>query len=51
MNEIVKSLEYEKNKRIAFTYELGEIAEKRKAKTSLERAKKFVTKINEMINC
>ncbi|MEK6857626.1 MAG: hypothetical protein AABX39_03485 [Nanoarchaeota archaeon] len=40
-DELIEEYFYEKNKRSTFTYEMGEILVKSKAKTSLERAQKF----------
>jgi len=47
--ELVESYLYEKGKRGRFTYEMGEIAMKNKARTSLDRAKKFNEEIRKMI--
>ena len=39
----------EKDKRSRFTYEMGEIAMQNKAKTSLERAKRFNEEIRKIV--
>ena len=46
---LVEDYFYEKGKRGRFTYEMGEIAMKNKALTSLERAKKFNEEIRKML--
>ncbi len=48
--ELVEDYFYEKRKRAKFTYEIGEIAMQEKAKTSLERAKKFNEEIRKVLN-
>lgn len=47
--ELVDDYFYEKQKRGKFTYELGEIAMQEKAKTSLERAKRFNEEIRKLM--
>lgn len=49
-DELIEEYFYEKNKRSTFTYEMGEILIKSKAKTSLERAQKFRREIKKIIN-
>lgn len=46
---LVEDYLYEKDKRGRFTYEMGEIAMKNKANTSLERAKKFNEEIRKIL--
>ena len=46
---MISDLNNELVKRKRFTYDLGEIAEKKKAKTSFERAKSFVKEIELML--
>lgn len=48
--ELVEDYFHEKRKRAKFTYEIGEIAMQEKAKTSLERAKKFNEEIRKILN-
>jgi uncharacterized protein (UPF0332 family) len=48
--EMISDYSSEKEKRSKFTYEIGEIAMKAKAETSLERAKKFNEEIRKMLN-
>lgn len=48
-DELIEEYFFEKNKRGAFTYEMGEILVKSKAKTSLERAQKFRREIKKII--
>lgn len=47
--ELIESYFYEKEKRASFTYEMGAIAMQNKAKTSLERAKRFSEEIRKLI--
>lgn len=47
--EIISDYSNEKEKRAKFTYELGEIAMKNKAETSLNRAKKFNEEIRKIL--
>ncbi len=47
--EIISDYSHEKEKRSKFTYEIGEIAMKAKAETSLERAKRFNEEIRKML--
>ena len=47
--ELIESYFYEKEKRASFTYEMGAIAMQNKAKTSLDRAKKFSEEIRKLI--
>ncbi len=47
--EMISDYSNEKEKRSKFTYEIGEIAMKAKAETSLERAKKFNEEIRKML--
>lgn len=47
--KLIEDYFYEKNKRSKFTYEMGEIALKNKANTSLERAKKFNQEIRKIL--
>ena len=47
--ELVKDYFYEKKKRSDFTYEMGLLAIKTKAQTSLERAKRFNEEIRKII--
>ena len=48
--EMISNYSNEKEKRSRFTYEIGEIAMKSKAETSLERAKKFNEEIRKMLS-
>lgn len=48
--EMIEDYFYEKRKRAAFTYEIGEHAIESKAKTSLQRAVKFNREIRRMIH-
>lgn len=48
-DELIEDYFYEKNKRGAFTYNMGETLVKSKAKTSLERALKFRREIRKII--
>ncbi|HNZ52321.1 MAG: hypothetical protein BWY36_00671 [Candidatus Diapherotrites archaeon ADurb.Bin253] len=48
--EMINDYSNEKEKRSKFTYEIGEIAMKSKAETSLERAKKFNEEIRKMLS-
>lgn len=48
--ELIEDYFHEKRKRAKFTYELGEIAMLEKAKTSLERTKRFNEEIRKMLN-
>ncbi len=47
--ELIESYFYEKEKRSAFTYEMGVITMQNKAKTSFDRAKKFNEEIRKLI--
>jgi len=47
--EKVEMIKLELNKRRDFTYEMGKIAEKDKANTSINRAQEFLTLVKEMI--
>lgn len=47
--EMIRHFKFEQKKRNEFTYEMGKIAEKQKAKTSLERAEEFVLEIRKLI--
>ena len=47
--EMISDYSNEKEKRSKFTYEIGEIAMKAKAETSLERAKKFNEEIRKIL--
>ncbi len=47
--ELIESYFYEKKKRADYTYELGLFAMQNKAKTSLDRAKRFNEEIRKMI--
>lgn len=47
--ELIEDYLYEKSKRAKFTYEIGEVAMKEKAKTSLERAKRFNEEIRKIL--
>lgn len=48
-DELIEDYFYEKKKRGTFTYDMGEILVKSKAKTSLDRAKKFMLEIKKII--
>ena len=48
-DELIEEYFYEKKKRGTFTYEMGEILVKSKAKTSLERAQRFRREIKKII--
>ena len=47
--EMIEYLNFEHTKRIKFTYDVGEVAERNKAKTSLKRAEDFLTEVKKMI--
>ena len=47
--EIISDYSMEKEKRARFTYEIGEIAMKNKAETSLIRARKFNEEIRKVL--
>ena len=47
--ELIENYFYEKEKRGIFTYDMGMIALENKAKTSLERAKRFSEEIRKML--
>jgi len=47
--EQVEQLKFELSKRREFTYEMGKIAEKGKAQTSINRAKEFLALVKELI--
>ncbi len=47
--EKVEQVRFELSKRREFTYEIGKIAEKAKAETSLRRAEEFLTLVKELI--
>jgi len=47
--EKIGNVKSEIQKRRIFTYEMGSIAEKSKAETSLQRAKEFITLVKEMV--
>jgi len=49
-DELIEEYFYEKKKRGTFTYEMGEILVKSKAKTSLERAQRFRREIKKIID-
>jgi len=46
---MIENLEHEISKRRTFTYEIGVIAEKNKALTSLARAEAFLTEVRKII--
>ena len=48
-NELVKNLDFEREKRTKFTYEIGKVAEKNKAQTSVKRADEFLLEIRKII--
>lgn len=48
-DELIEEYFFEKKKRGTFTYDMGEILIKTKAKTSLERAQKFRTELKKII--
>ncbi len=48
-DELIEEYFYEKRKRGTFTYEMGEVLVKSKAKTSLERAQRFRREIKKII--
>lgn len=48
--ELIEEYFYEKGKRAAFTYEIGEHAMENKAKTSLQRATKFNKEIRRILD-
>ena len=48
-DELMEEYFFEKNKRGTFTYEMGEILVKSKAKTSLDRAQKFRIELKKII--
>ncbi len=50
IESLVKDLDFEISKRKEFTYGLGKIAEKKKAETSLSRAKNFFIEIEKATN-
>lgn len=45
----IENVKFELEKRRIFTYEMGQNAEQAKAKTSLERAKEFLTVVKELL--
>ncbi len=47
--EHIEKVKFELSKRREFTYEMGKIAEKDKADTSIKRAQEFLTLVREMI--
>ncbi len=47
--EMVEHFNFEQSKRSRFTYEVGEIAERNKAKTSLKRAEEFLIEVRKII--
>ncbi len=47
--EMIKHFQFEHSKRTRFTYEMGKIAERNKAKTSLERAEGFLVEVRKLI--
>ena len=47
--ELVEHFHFEHNKRTTFTYELGSIAERNKANTSLKRAEEFLIEIRGIV--
>ena len=47
--ELLENLNFERVKRHDFTYEMGMIAERSKAKTSLKRAEEFLTEIRKIV--
>lgn len=47
--ELMEHFKFEQTKRTRFTYEMGWIAEKQKAGTSLERAEEFVLEIRKLM--
>ena len=47
--EHIEKVKFELSKRREFTYEMGKIAEKSKAETSIKRAEEFLTLVKEMI--
>lgn len=49
IKELVDDFDFELDKRKIFTYELGAIAHKSKALTSLQRAKRFFEEINRLV--
>ncbi len=49
IKELVDDFDFELDKRKIFTYELGAIAHKSKAITSLQRAKRFFEEINRLV--
>ncbi|MBU2523510.1 MAG: hypothetical protein KKE23_04470 [Nanoarchaeota archaeon] len=48
-DELIESLEFERNKRGRIQYETIEIEKKSKAKTSLQRAKEFALEMNKLL--
>lgn len=48
--ELIQDYLFEKNKRATFTYHTSHVAIRRKAKTSLNRARRFNEEINKMID-
>ena len=49
-DELMEDYFFEKNKRSSFTYNMGVVLVKSKAKTSLERAQKFRNELKKIIN-
>ena len=47
--EMVKYFSFEHSKRIEFTYEIGKVAEKNKARTSLKRAENFLMEVGKIV--
>ncbi len=48
-DELIEAYFYEKGKRSTFTYDMGEVLVKSKAKTSLERAQKFRRELKKIV--
>jgi len=49
VESLVHNFDWEREKRRRFTYEMGEVAEVNKARTSLQRAEEFLTEVRKII--
>lgn len=47
---MIKEFDFEREKRKKFTYDMGEIAELNKARTSLKRANEFLTEVRKIVS-
>lgn len=49
-DQFVRSLDFERDKRSRFTYEIGKVAEQNKAENSVKRANEFLFEVRKMID-